>query len=65
MPPVPLVEGRVDIRVVYPREGALVTSRDSNFIHGSVGNGNAKLWINGVEVPVLPNGAFLAFLANP
>ncbi|MFN2398774.1 MAG: N-acetylmuramoyl-L-alanine amidase, partial [Gemmatimonadaceae bacterium] len=47
------------------REGALVTSRDSNFIHGSVGNGNAKLWINGVEVPVLPNGAFLAFLANP
>ncbi|MGI9091645.1 MAG: N-acetylmuramoyl-L-alanine amidase family protein [Gemmatimonadaceae bacterium] len=61
----PDVEGPLQIKVVYPREGALVTSRDSNFVFGSVGSGLAGLTINGVLVPVWPNGAFMGWLANP
>jgi len=65
LPPVPLVEGPLALKVVYPNSGALIASRDSNFIFGSIGNGRASLSINGVSVPVLPNGSFLAYLANP
>jgi N-acetylmuramoyl-L-alanine amidase len=65
LPPVPKVEGALHISVVYPTENALISSRDSNFIFGSVGNGEAGLMINGVPVPVWPNGAFLGWLADP
>jgi N-acetylmuramoyl-L-alanine amidase len=64
-PPVPEVAGSVAIDVVYPRAGSLITARDSNFIFGSVGNGNALLTINGYGVPVQPNGAFIAWLPVP
>jgi N-acetylmuramoyl-L-alanine amidase len=36
--------------------------RDSTFIFGSVGTGNARLTINGQSVPVWPNGAWIAYL---
>jgi N-acetylmuramoyl-L-alanine amidase len=62
---VPEVAGAVAIDVVYPRAGGLITARDSNFIFGSVGNGNARLKINGRSVPVQPNGAFIAWLPVP
>ena len=65
LPPIPLVDGPLAIRVVYPTQGALITSRDSNFIFGSVGSGQASLEINGAPVTVHPNGAFLGFLPNP
>jgi N-acetylmuramoyl-L-alanine amidase len=39
--------------------------RDSNFIFGSVGSGDAGLQINGVSVPVWPNGAFMGWLPVP
>jgi N-acetylmuramoyl-L-alanine amidase len=65
LPPVPLVVGALAPKVVYPRADALIQSRDSNFILGSVGNGNATLTINGQPVRVWPNGAFLGFVANP
>lgn len=65
LPAVPLVTGPLAIRVVYPPAGHLIQSRDSNFVFGSVGNGTAGLMINGVLAPVWPNGAFLAWLANP
>jgi N-acetylmuramoyl-L-alanine amidase len=65
MPPVPRVAGPVKIAVIYPRAGATIASRDSNFIFGSVGNGAATLTINGASVPVLPNGSFLAYLPLP
>lgn len=65
LPPVPQVDGALRIRVVYPRENALVTARDSNFIFGSVGTGAAGLRINGALVPVWPNGAFMGWLALP
>lgn len=65
LPPVPFVNGPLVPRVVYPTANALIQSRDSNFIFGSVGNGGASLTINGTAVPVYPNGAFLAFLPLP
>src|SRR5688500_4477936 len=65
LPPVPLVDGPLSIRVVYPASGAVIQSRDSNFIFGTVGSGRASLVINGVTVPVAPNGSFLAFLPVP
>ena len=65
VPPVPLVEGRLAPRVVHPAAGALIGSQDSSFIFGSVGHGRAILTINGITVPVLPNGSFIAYLPNP
>ena len=65
LPAVPHVTGPLDIKVVYPSSGQLVQSKDSNFIFGSVGNGDAALTINGVPTPVWPNGAFMGWLPNP
>lgn len=65
LPPVPLVLGALAPTVVYPVPEHLIQSRDSNFIFGSVGNGRAQLTINGTPVDVLPNGSFMAYLANP
>lgn len=65
LPPVPRVIGRLTIRVVYPPPNAMIAARDSNFIFGSVGSGDAALFINDVPVRVLPNGSFLGFLPLP
>lgn len=65
LPPVPEVRGPLQIDVVYPKPGQMLTTRDSNFVFGSVGSGDAMLNINGVAVPVYPNGAFMAWLAVP
>lgn len=65
LPPVPLVTGALAPSVVYPPRDHLIESRDSNFIFGSLGNGRATLTIDGVRVPVLPNGSWIAWLPNP
>ena len=65
LPPVPPVRGPVQINVVYPKPEQMLTVRDSNFIFGSVGSGDAALRINGVPVPVWPNGAFMGWLPVP
>lgn len=65
LPPVPRADGPLAIRVVYPGEGQSIAARDSNFVLGSVGNGQATLRINGEPVRVLPNGSFLAWLPVP
>ncbi|GAC1648166.1 MAG: N-acetylmuramoyl-L-alanine amidase [Gemmatimonadaceae bacterium] len=65
LPPIPLMDGPLLVRVVHPRENALIEARDSTFILGSVGSGHATLTINGASVVVKPNGAFLAFVALP
>lgn len=62
LPPVPLVRGRLAIRVVYPPAGAVVQARDSSFLYGTVGTGEASLTVNGTPVAVHPNGAWLAWL---
>ena len=65
LPPIPLVQGPLEPKVVYPQPNQMIQTRDSNFIFGSLGNGNASLTINGQPVPVSPNGAFLGYVANP
>src|SRR5689334_21937130 len=52
LPPIPLVEGPLNPKVVFPERNQSIPVRDSNFIFGSVGNGHAKLMINGSPVPV-------------
>jgi N-acetylmuramoyl-L-alanine amidase len=65
LPAIPAADGPLDIRLVHPTPGTTRPQVDSTFIFGSVGSGRAALSINGVPVPVAPNGAFLAFLAVP
>jgi N-acetylmuramoyl-L-alanine amidase len=65
LPPIPLVDGPLAVRVVYPPSGSTIQARDSNFIFGTVGSGKATLIINGTTVPVVPNGSFLAWLPIP
>ncbi len=65
LPPIPPVRGPLDLRIVYPPAGTAITTRDSNFIFGQTGTGAASLTIDGQEVPLAPNGAFLAFLPVP
>ncbi len=65
LPAVPHVTAPVAIKVVYPTPGAVIPSKDSNFIFGSVGNGDAAMTINGVPTPVWPNGAFMGWLPVP
>jgi N-acetylmuramoyl-L-alanine amidase len=63
--PVPKLEGETRLRVVYPPAGAAIDARDSSFLFGSTGTGDAKLWINGTPVPVAANGAWLAWVKLP
>ncbi len=65
LPPIPAREGPLRLYVGYPRDSLAIAVRDTNFIFGSTGRGDAKLWIDGQPVPVQPNGAFLAFLPVP
>ncbi|MGA9836615.1 MAG: N-acetylmuramoyl-L-alanine amidase, partial [Gemmatimonadaceae bacterium] len=65
LPPIPFVAGALSLHVVYPAIGQLITSRDSTYVLGSVGNGDAKLTVDGEPVRVYPNGAFMGFVANP
>lgn len=66
LPPVPTISGAaLAPRLQYPSDNQLLTSRDSNFVLGSVGSGDARLSINGHDVPLAPNGAFVAWLPQP
>lgn len=65
LPPLPLIEGPLAPRIVYPRAEQMIASADSTFVFGSVGNGRASLSINGQPVRVWPNGTFLGYVVNP
>ena len=65
LPPVPAVRGRLDVHVTYPGPDDRVDARDSSFLLGTTGTGDATLSINGMPVPVAPNGAWLAWLPLP
>ena len=65
LPAIPAQHGPLALRVVYPVANQVIAARDSNFIFGSTGDGSASLTINGFEVPVAPDGAFLAWLPVP
>jgi N-acetylmuramoyl-L-alanine amidase len=59
------VRGPLAIRVAYPAPGRAVEARDSSFLYGTVGTGDATLTINGAPVRVWPNGAWIAWVALP
>jgi N-acetylmuramoyl-L-alanine amidase len=65
LPPVPRVDGTLEIRVVHPTPATPRPNVDSTFVYGSVGTGFASLTINGAPVTVAPNGAFLGYLPVP
>ncbi|NJD11073.1 MAG: hypothetical protein FIB01_11790, partial [Gemmatimonadetes bacterium] len=65
LPQPPAVDGPLRLSVAYPPAGARLAVRDSNFIFGATGSGQATLTINGAPVQVAPNGAFLAYLPVP
>lgn len=66
LPSVPRVTGAtLAPRLQYPADNQLIAARDSNFVLGSVGSGDARLAINGIDVPIAPNGAFIAWLPLP
>lgn len=65
LPPIPEAIGPLNIRVEYPDSLQRIAARDSNFVFGSVGTGDATLLIDGAFVEVEPNGAFLAWLPVP
>lgn len=65
LPPIPHLTGPVRLRVEYPDSMQLVAVRDSNFLFGSVGTGDAELTVNGRPVAVEPNGSFLAWIPLP
>ncbi len=62
LPPVPSVTGPLSISVVYPAAGEVVDARDSTFLFGATGTGEASLTIDGASIRVWPNGAWLAWL---
>jgi N-acetylmuramoyl-L-alanine amidase len=59
------VTGALALDLVHPAEGYLLTVRESTFVFGSVGNGDATLTVNGAPVLVNANGSFMAFLPVP
>ena len=71
--PAPAV-GPLTIDVVYPplvdtvpipRTVAPIAARDSTFLFGSVGRGDAILTVNGLSVAVAANGAWIAWVPLP
>jgi N-acetylmuramoyl-L-alanine amidase len=64
-PPIPHVSGRPAIRVIYPSPNAMISVRDSNFVLGTTGTGDATLTINGQRVKVEPNGADTQRVSHP
>ena len=61
----PKASGALALDLVYPPDAHLLAVRESTFVFGSVGNGDASLTINGAPVRVNPNGSFMAFLPVP
>jgi N-acetylmuramoyl-L-alanine amidase len=65
LPAPPRVRGPLAIRVAYPGPDRAIDARDSSFLYGTVGTGEATLTVNGAPVKVWPNGAWIAWVALP
>src|SRR6266550_514766 len=63
--PTPTPTTVLRITVVYPKTTDVVQARDSAFLFGSAGRGDAVLTVNGTPVAVRPNGAWIAWLPLP
>jgi N-acetylmuramoyl-L-alanine amidase len=65
LPAVAPVRGPLALRVVYPPPDAVLQVRDSSFLFGTAGSGDATVTIDGQPARVWPNGAWLAYVALP
>ncbi len=65
LPAVAPVRGPLALRVVYPPPDAVLQVRDSSFLFGTAGSGDAEVTIDGQPARVWPNGAWLAYVALP
>ena len=65
--PTPPAHDSLHIDVVYPAGSDVIQSHDSVFLFGAVqgARGPVHLGINGLSVPVLANGAWIAWLSLP
>jgi len=65
LPQMQRVRGPLILRVVYPPPDAVLQIRDSSFLFGTAGTGDARVTIDGQPARVWPNGAWLAYVALP
>jgi N-acetylmuramoyl-L-alanine amidase len=65
LPPVAPVHGPLQLTVRYPAPDAVLQIRDSSFLFGTAGSGDARVTVNGQPARVWPNGAWLAYVALP
>jgi N-acetylmuramoyl-L-alanine amidase len=65
LPAVAPVRGPLALRVVYPAPDAVLQVRDSTFLFGTAGSGDAEVTVDGQAARVWPNGAWLAYVALP
>jgi N-acetylmuramoyl-L-alanine amidase len=65
LPAMKPVRGPLDLRVVYPPSDAVLQVRDSSFLFGTAGSGDARVTVDGQPAKVWPNGAWLAYVALP
>ena len=65
LPAVERLRGPLALRVVYPPPDAVLQIRDSSFLFGTAGTGDAQVTIDGQPARVWPNGAWLAYVALP
>jgi N-acetylmuramoyl-L-alanine amidase len=65
LPAMQPVRGPLALHVTYPPPDAVLQVRDSSFLFGTAGTGDARVTINGQPARVWPNGAWLAYIALP
>src|SRR5437870_2084279 len=65
LPAMQPVRGPLALHVTYPAPDAVLQVRDSSFLFGTAGTGDARVTINGQPARVWPNGAWLAYMALP
>jgi N-acetylmuramoyl-L-alanine amidase len=65
LPSMKPVRGPLALHIVYPTPDAVLQVRDSSFLFGTAGSGDARVSIDGQPARVWPNGAWLAYVALP
>lgn len=62
---IPAVDGRLNVRVVFPTTGTTIPANDSIAIWGTIGTGRGELQANGQRVAVESNGTFASIVSVP
>lgn len=58
----PLFAQPLQVKIVYPREGAKISAVTRSFVFGSVSPATATVRVNGSTVPVYKTGSYLALI---